>query len=155
MHVSQRSPVRGRGSVTYYTTIIHLHNNTTRIKFHDLGRDTLLNLRLTHVDLDRIIYADDILDDPPFTTLGFAHYSIQPGQVGRLSLFVHVSIRELGKHVSKLCPEEKDLDRDWDTLGTVLAHVKVYFEEADTVRPFLCFHLCHKFVSFLTRDLGH
>lgn len=62
---------------------------------------------------------------------GFTRYA-RVDNVQRIALFVYVELEELARHVS-LEPEERDLSRDWDTLGTVWALVRIYAEGYDWV----------------------
>lgn len=127
--VGQTSPVR-LARHKDYTAYCIVPRDQRRVYYDDLGSALLKQLRIDGVAVDRLLDAHDLEADPVFSD-GFTRYA-RVDNVQRIALFVYVELEELARHVS-LEPEERDLSRDWDTLGTVWALVRIYAEGFDWV----------------------
>lgn len=103
-----------------------------KVGFAGLGLASLVRLRLDGADLQRL-FVEDKYAHPAFQ-YGPVSYD-QSGSLPRLALMYFMRVPELGRHHS-LLPEEKDLSRDWDTLGSTRAWVTCHFVDEHQVRPF-------------------
>ena len=101
----------------------------------DIGsrEENLNKLRIADVPISRIFDATDLEEGPAFNQQGYALYK-KDARTGirYLRLFVYGNLQELSQHY-ELLPEEADPTRDFNTLGSVLAHVRCNFLEDDTV----------------------
>ncbi|EJD38644.1 hypothetical protein AURDEDRAFT_172270 [Auricularia subglabra TFB-10046 SS5] len=125
-HFWPHSPVRPAGSIQYHVQMITRRSEQCRFPFKALSSASLCILRLDGVAIDRIRYAHNLLAGPAFDTRERALYTTH-GSTTEIRLFVYATVWELGRHIGQLAPEEFDLLRDWDTLGTVNAHVNCHF----------------------------
>lgn len=126
LHFWPRSPVRESGTVQYNVQLLTRRSKRLRFPYEALTAPMLAMLRLDGVPIERIRYAHDLLAGPAFDSHQRARYTLHGDSI-ELRLFVYATVGELGRHIEQLKPEELALDRDWNTLGTVNAHVNCHF----------------------------
>ncbi|EJD32163.1 hypothetical protein AURDEDRAFT_132225 [Auricularia subglabra TFB-10046 SS5] len=130
-HQWESSPVREFGGQTYDATcIISSSVLQNRIPFNDISSAARHDLFIHDVTPDRLIDLNAVEPGAPAIRDGYVDFHTDYNGVRCIKWAVWVTLDELPRHTSaNPTPAELDPHRDWPHLGTIEAHVDVFFED--------------------------